>query len=784
MRNNRPSILLRNTLPLWFLVCTHAYAAANATLYLTATVNGQVIKGFVKAKNRDNKLYISANDAKKLDIETASLPEKQGYLDLSPQDGLDVTFDNLSQSINIVASKEWLGRNSRLVNRNGSHLVHNSQLSPEVRGLALNYNIFTSHESGEQDTSLFSEFRTFGLGPGFFSSSFNSKDTTNTTDAERGTRRLMSSWVYQNVDKLFSMTLGDSFTTSQSWNNSVRFGGINIAHNYATQPNFSTSSQDILTDSVTLPSTVDLYVRGVKASSQRVDPGQFTLNTAPIFTGNEGAQVVITDINGQQRVVNLDLYGATQLLSAGLNTWGVSAGWVRKDYTYQSNSYNSQFVGVGDWRYGFSNKSTVGLHAEQSAQLHNEGMGWDYLLSPTLGVFHLNASNSQYDNNSGSQWGSGWQWNNRRYNVALNHSQASNGYRDVSSIADNTLTTREDSAFASVTFDAAGTFGVSWVNQTYQDSSSQYAGVSWSKSYAHGITLAASLTRELGDERNTTVFLNVSMPLNQHKDYLSLQDSHDNDGNAMQASLAHSLDANKPGWGWNMSAQNGDNAAVHATVQHRNHWSDMALGFNRQDNANDYYGSLSGALGLFMGHLYATRVLGSAFAIVDTSNVPDVPVYLEHRPVGHTDNNGMLFLNNLNPYQENRLDIDVLQLDEEYRAPYTSEVLIPKTASGALAKFTIYKTHALLMTVKTADGKNVPFSAQVSVSTAQGEAPSHGTQQTIAGYDGKIYLEDPPTSGKVSVQWASSSCQVTLPQQRSHSHSVEVINALCQSLAH
>ena len=142
MRNNRPSILLRNTLPLWFLVCTHAYAAANATLYLTATVNGQVIKGFVKAKNRDNKLYISANDAKKLDIETASLPEKQGYLDLSPQDGLDVTFDNLSQSINIVASKEWLGRDSRLVNRNGSHLVHNSQLSPEVRGLALNYNIW------------------------------------------------------------------------------------------------------------------------------------------------------------------------------------------------------------------------------------------------------------------------------------------------------------------------------------------------------------------------------------------------------------------------------------------------------------------------------------------------------------------------------------------------------------------------------------------------------------------------------------------------------------------
>lgn len=780
MRKYRPSILPRNTLPLWFLVCTHAYAATNATLYLTATVNGQVVKGFVKAKNIDNKLYISANDAKKLDIKTASLPEKQGYLDLSPQDGLDVTFDNLSQSINIVASKEWLGRDSRLANRNGSHLIHASQLSPEVRGVALNYNVFTSHENGEQDASLFSEFRTFGLGPGFFSASFNSKDSTGSSDAERGTHRLMSSWVYQNVDNLFSMTLGDSVTTTQSWNNSVRFGGINIAHNYATQPNFSTSSQDILTDSVTLPSTVDLYVRGVKTSSQRVDPGQFTLNTAPIFTGNEGAQVVITDINGQQRVVNLDLYGATQLLSAGLNTWGVSAGWVRKDYTYKSFSYDSEFVGVGDWRYGVSNKSTLGLHTEQSARLHNQGLGWDDLLSPTLGVLHLNASNSQYDQERGTQWGSGWQWNNRRFNVALNHSQASRGYRDVSSLADNTLTTREDSAFASVSFDTTGTFGVSWVNQTYPDSSSQYAGLSWSKSFTHGITLATSLTDELGDERNTTIYLNLSMPLNQHNDYLSLQNNHDNDGNAMQASLTHSLDANKPGWGWNMSAQSGDNAALHATVQHRSHWSDMALGFNRQDNNSDDYGSLSGALGLFTGHLYATRMLGNAFAIVDTSKVPNVPVYLEHRPVGHTDKNGMLFLNNLNPYQENRLDIDVLQLDEAYRAPYTGEVLVPKTASGALAKFVIYKTHALLMTVKTADGKNVPFSAQVNVSTAQGETPSHGTQQTIAGYEGKIYLEDPPAGGKVSVQWGSSSCQVTLPQQLSRSHSVEMMKTRCQ----
>lgn len=780
MRKNRPLRLRHKTLLLWIGVCVSAQAAGNETLYLTVCLNGQSVKGFIKAKTIDDRLFISANDAEKLDIKTASLPQTKGYIDFSSQAGLDVAFDSLNQSVTITASQNWLGRDSRLTNRNGSHLIHAAQLSPEVRGLALNYSAFTSHENDEQDASLFSEFRTFGLGPGFFTTSMNMQTSSQPENAQTGTHRLMSSWNYQNVDKLFSLTLGDSFTSTQSWTNSVRFGGISLAHNYATQPNFSTSSQDILTDSVTLPSTVDLYVRGVKTSSQKVEPGQFTLNTAPVFTGNEGAQVVITDINGQQRVVNLDLYGATQLLSAGLNTWGISAGWVRKDYTWRSFSYDSELVSVGDWRYGLSNQATLEAHAEQSAALHNEGLGWDYLLAPALGILHANLSEGEYEEDRGHQWGLGWQWNNRRLNLAFNHSQADCGFRDISSLADNNLAIREDSAFASVTFTRPGTFGISWVTQDYRDASAQYVGLSWSKSLTRQISLSSSLTQELGDTHNTTLYLNFSMPLNNHKDYLSLQTSHDNDGRSAQASLSRSLDANRPGWGWNLSAQNGNNSNLHASLQHRSAWSDMALGVNREAQDNGAYGSLSGALGLFMGHFYATRVLGGAFALVDTAGVADVPVYLEHRPVGHTDRNGMLFLNNLNPYQENRIDIDALGLAEDYRAPYTEEVTIPQTGRGAIARFDLYRTQAMLLTVNRPDGAKVPFSAQVTVEDSHGGAPARGTQSTLVGYDGKIYLEDAPAGGTLRVQWASSSCTVALPRTPSQSRSLERLNTLCR----
>lgn len=779
MLKRRSLTLHLKSIVVFLLVCPSVQSAENETLYLTATINDQPVKGFIKAKNSNNKIYIAAQDMDKLNLKVSSLPKQKGYFDISSQDGLSVTFDNLNQSLIITASKNWLDRESHLSNSNSSRLIRMSELSPEVRGLALNYDLFASNEDGIQETSAYSEFRTFGVGPGFFSTSFNTQESSS-NEAQTGTHRLMSSWNYENVDKLLTLRIGDGFTSSQSWTNSVRFGGVSLAHNYSTQPTFNTSSQDILTDSVTLPSTVDLYVRGIRTSSQKVQPGQFTLNTAPIFTGSEGAQVVITDVNGKQRVVDLNLYGTNQLLSDGLTTWGMSLGWVREDYTYRSFAYDPQLIGVGDWHHGLNDSTTIGMHTEQSGSLHNQGIGWDYLLSPSLGTLHANAATSRYQANSGNQWGSGWQWNNQIFNFSLSHSRATRGFRDISSIADNDIATREDSAFASVSFDMTGTFGASWVSQTFPEYAERYLGLSWSKSFDNQINISSSITQALGDDHNTTVYVTFSIPLFRHQDYLSIQDNHDKDGNSVQANLTRSLESNKPGWGWNLSAQQGKNRSIHASLQRRNTWSDLALGYNRDEQQNNYYGSMTGAIGLFMGHFYATRELGSAFALVDTAKVPNVPVYLEHRPVGHTDSNGMLFLNNLNPYQANHIDIDPLSLDEDYRAPYTNEILIPQTGRGAVANFNIYRTHAVLLTVTTRDGKNVPFSAKVSVQDTHGQTPSQGTPQTIVGYEGKIYLEDPPTGGTLNVQWASNSCSLKLPSQFYASHSVEKINALCQ----
>lgn len=764
------------------LFATHAWAdqSNENQLYLTVSINGAPTRGLTRISKMDNSYGILAEDAVRLNLRIDDLPVKNGYVMLTPRRGLKYEYDELNQALNITADRSRLAGSQRFDDSHNGYYLQESELSPPVRGVALNYNLFGSHDEDNQYMTAYTEARTFGIGSGTLSSSFNTRLTEHSSSGDNtGTRRLTTYWNWENIDKMLSLTLGDNYTATQSWSNSVRFGGLTLTRSYSMQPNVNTSAQDILTDTATLPSTVDLYIDGIRSSSRRVAPGQFTLNTAPILSGSGSAQVVITDINGQQRTVNLALYGTNQLLSAGLTTWTLNAGWVRKDYTEKSFSYDSDFITVGDIRHGLSQSLTLESHTEQGANLNNLGIGANYLLSPTLGVLHGDTSWGRYHDDNGMQAGLSWNWNNRTLNSSISHIQRSRQFRDISSIDDSYQATREDSAFIGWSVPTIGTLGSSWIDRKYRSSSTQYGGLSWSKTFSKHLSMSASFTQALDDKSDATFYLNVNIPLGNNRDNLSMQYNHDKHGSSEQLSLNHALESNRPGWGWLASARhNPDSDDTHLVVQHRSSWSDMELGTNNYSSQKEYYASMSGAVGLFMGNLYATRDLSDSFVVVDTEGVPDIPVMLEHRPVGKTDSHGRLFLNNLQPYQQNHINIDALHLGADYRAPYTSMEAIPRHNGGAFTQFSVYRTRALLLIAHTPDGKPVPFSANATILNNKGEPPAKGTINTVAGYDGNIYLEDAPASGKVHLQWRDGQCTIALPSSESESESESGTNTI------
>lgn len=402
-------------------------------------------------------------------------------------------------------------------------------------------------------------------------------------------------------------------------------------------------------------------------------------------------------------------------------------------------------------------------------------------MSPSLGILHSDLSVSRHNDSTGKQWGVGWQWTNQRFSASASQIRRDRQFSDMSVLTDGTLTTLEDNAFVSWSFNDIGTLGLSWINRQYPTANSQqqYVGFSWSKSLGRRLNIATSFTQSLEDDRDKTLYINLSYQLSDNQ-YVSAQRSEQNQLTNNQLSWSKELDSNNTGWSADVTAQQGDSSNTHADYLRRTSWSDWEFGYNHYNHQDSYYSSLSGAVGVFMGHIYATRELGDSFAVVDTSGVPGIPVYLQHQPAGKTDRNGTLFLNDLDPYFKNDITIDVLSLPDDYRALYTEQEVIPKGGGGAVAAFSIYRTHALLITGKLKNGKLLPFAANVSVVDAHGKTPTKGTTHTVVAYEGNIYLEDPPANGQVIVEMNDGDCRIALPARLPSSQKVVQMEAECQ----
>ncbi|HIE0658262.1 fimbria/pilus outer membrane usher protein [Providencia rettgeri] len=753
-------------------------ATANTveTLYLDVSINKRALPNFVEVRKEGDTFWLSESEINALSLNTNDLVKQDGWVQLTPQQGIKIDYDPLSQSLSIMASEHWLAGTQKPSIPGQGFLLTENQIAPEIKGGVLNYDLFASHDTYSKNISAFTELRLIGYGSGHLTTSFNNQLSRTPQSTDNKFNRLMTTWQTSNVDTLNTFMLGDGITGGQSWSNQVRFGGVHLSHNYTVQPNYNITSKPIYSNTAVLPSTVDLYIDGIRNSTQRVDPGQFTLNTAPHFSGAGNAQLIITDINGQQQKIDVSLYNTNQLISKGLYTWDLSLGWLREDYNERSFGYNSRLMVVGDGRYGVTDNLTLTGHNETNSALQNIGAGYHWLVTPYLGVIQGNMAWSQYQNQSGTQWGAGWQWNNRQFSLSVNHQQRENNYADVATQTGNLMPLTSDNAFMSWSFETMGTFGGGWVSRDYPSTQVQYANLSWSKTYTHFLTVSINGARELGNRQNSSMYLMVSIPLST-ENYVSLQTNYDNKRVNQQIQYRHNLLPDKSGWGGGITQQLGENNNLHLDLINRSASNEWQVGYNRDRSNNNYYVSSNGAIGVLDEHVYFMRRLGNAFAIADTSGVPDIPIYLQNIEVGKTDKQGRLLLNDLYGYEPQKIRINALSLSADYRIKDTEKIIVPREGNGTLVSFNLYRANALLLNVKQNSGIEIPFAASVSIH--RNNASNDDVEKTLVGYGSQIYLENWQTVQSIDVVWPKGKCQISLPQMNDSAEAFVEKEVIC-----
>lgn len=718
-------------------------------LYLEVTLNqtrdGQLFR-FVQ---RGDRFFANADTLRQIGFNLTGQDDRQ-MLALDDFPGVTVRYDAGHQRIAIDAPLSQLSLSTTRLNTSGEGTYAPATSSP---GALFNYDLYGSHQDGSSNLTATAELRVFGIGDGVFSNTAIARTYRTRNEDWRGeTVRLDTYWQLSLPASATSLTVGDTFSGFLNWTRSVRLGGVQIGRNFGLQPYRITTPLPAFLGEVAVPSAVDLYVNGIKQYSGELPVGPFQLATVPGITGAGNAQIVVTDAFGRVRTLDFPFYSTQQLLAKGLSDWSVAAGVVREDYGVRSFSYADDPVASGNLRYGISDRFTVEGHAEASGDLANAGAGGLWLLGGA-GVLGAAYAHSAIDGENGSQTALSYNWSDGRFNVSVDSQRTHGEYRDIASLYGAVPAKLSERALAGYSTAAIGSFSVSYVRLKYPDTeTSRYASAFWSQTFAGGWSASFSVNQNLDLDRDRSLYLGISVPLDGNRQIsASWQRNGERDNGVAEFSRPVPSDG---GYGWRVQARGGeDGSGGLAEGGLINDAGRYGLGIASFGD-NDYgYASANGALVLMGGHAFASRSVNDAFAVISTDGVGGVPVKLENRLIGRTDEDGMLLVTPLNAWQRNKLSIDPMDLPANMRIDAVDQTATPRDRSGTRVRFGIATVRSALLILRDESGQPLPLGSSVSV---EGMADSGA----VVGYDGETYVEALGARNRLRVQTPGGACSV------------------------
>lgn len=702
----------------------------------------------------DGHVLVRAQDLQQWRIDQDHLvPVRHGNEDYYALDALPGTHYRIEKSsgtldLNVPATLLHVTR-MQGVTRNRIHPA------PSPFGAYLNYNL-SMIGSGQ------SRFGTTGgalLDSGVFGpwGSLTASAVTRRLDGHNQTVRLDTTWIRDQPDSLSTFRIGDSISGASSWGRSVRFGGVQWATDFATQPQLVTFPLPTLGSVAALPSTVDIYVNDVLRLRRHVAAGPFSIQNLPVVTGQGDVRMVVTDLLGREQVVQQPYYAGGGLLAPGLRDYSYDIGFERKNYGLRSNEYGS-WMAVGTERYGFTNHFTGGLHAEL---LHDQQtIGADATMLLPDGVLTASLAGSHADEiGNGALMSLGFQHRARGLSFGMRTQFTTNDFMQLGYTPWNRPPRQSSSAYLSVSTPGHGSLALNYTRQDYRDRPDiRLAGISYSHSLGRLGYLSLSLIRFLTGDDDTLVSMIYTLPLGDRSSAsLNAQSQSGSQQGSIQ--LQHSLPAG-PGMGYRLQAGLGPDAPRQAGISLQNDMGTYDFDVAQNQNQTSYRVQARGSVALLDDRLFFSRNIGDSFAVVQVPGISDVRVYADNHMVARTNADGYALIPRLRPYQENRIRIDQadLPLDTSISAGGLKLNAVPYLHGALTLKFPVHRTHSALLTITVQGGAVLPAGAQVWL--------DGNTTAFPVGLHGEVYLTDLASTNHLHVTWRGQSCDLVLNYPR------------------
>lgn len=564
-------------------------------------------------------------------------------------------------------------------------------------------------------------------------------------------RRLETRYVFENLRSARRLTVGDFISPDGSANGAMRAAGVQLATDFTLRPDLITMPLPQLTGGNGVPSTVDLYVNGVRRLTQDVKAGQFAVSGVPMVDGAGQVSLLVRDALGRESVQQLSFYSSRQLLRPGLTATSAQVGLLRRNAFTAGDRYGASFAS-GAIRHGLSDRLTAEGRLAVAGTVQVAGASLTSKLSE-FGILALSGD--------------------------VSHSNGATG-------TDATISFRRDDPRMSAFVAAQKRFGKfeTLANQRFvRDDWTLQAGGAWRSPVLGGLSLSATLlhsqrlntriiaaswSRPIGNR--LSAFINVvetrarrsgllaavgvTLPLSNRSSAV-VQASHNAQGLAGQASWTRFGEVDRgTDLRTTLSVTPNRATSLGGGLTFRGRLGEIGgdVQVDRHRAAGRVFAS--GAALWVGGRPELAAAVGQSFVVVQTGQ-PDVAVSLENRPAGRTRSDGSLFLPNLPANSTARIALDYDGIDFEHEVAKAEVLVRTRGAGGAVVKLPVRPVRAVTIHILLPNGQPVPMGSLVHRA---------GHPDDMIGYDGVAYLTDIDENVTAQIQMGEKRCSIEFQQ--------------------
>lgn len=727
---------------------TQQASVADRDAWLEVRINDQPMGTALVRRVGTDGLLISAADLSawrmRTPPESSASTEGDVYLSLDRFPGVTYRIDETSQTVWIVVPPASF---EATVLKGAQRPL--SQPSAPSWGAFLDYDASISRDgSGGSSTAALFEV-------GAFAPEGNLTDTLLTrqlADGGRQTLRLDTTWTSDRPADMASLRLGDSISGTSQWGRSVRFGGVQWATDFGTQPGVITFPMPSLAGTAATPSTVDFYVNNALRLKRDVPAGPFDIQDLPVLTGQGQLSMVVRDVLGREQVITQPFYASGGLLAPGLRSYSYEVGFERRNYALESDDYGRPLM-VATERRGLSDTLTGELHVEIRPGQYTAGLGATWLLS-TLGVATASVAGSSDDaSGRGASFGLGFDHQGTYVSYGMRSQWTTKRFTQLGYDLTDLPPRRTTSGYFSIGTHAHGSFGLTYTREDFIDQPDvDLAGVSYSAQLARAGYLGVSALRFLKGSDGTLFNLTFTHVFDS-RDSASMSGHSQGSSRGGSIDFRHSLPAgNGVGYGLQEGLSPRDPSQVDVSMQ--TDVGSYTLEAARVSGQDAFRGSARGSVVLLGDRVYASRSIDDSFAVVQVPEFPNVRVYADNQPVGTTDAQGYALVPRLRAYQSNPIRIEQADLPMDAKIDGLQLDVVPYRNSGVNVVFPVSRSRGALVSFVLPDGEVVPAGAEVVIDGREGAFP--------VGERGEAYLTGLAARDRLRVRWLERQCAVDL----------------------